>query len=142
MKAHNRLTNKQKQEANKAISEYREQIFVQCANDITAQLLGTVFWTLAINLNWGAGRLRKFADLLHETKDLMDNPSHLHHKFSGLECLEIIKEKIRHRFSRRIYSGNRSKSIKGVQTMNRLKKIWLKQKGRLVNLNQLYMVII
>lgn len=93
MKAHNRLTNRQKQEANKAMSEYREQIFTECANDITAQLLGTVFWTLATNLNWGTGRLRKFADLLHETKDLMDNPSLLHHKFSGLECLEIIKEK-------------------------------------------------
>ena len=93
MKAHNRLTNRQKQEANKAMSEYRVQIFTECANDITAQLLGTVFWTLATNLNWGAGRLRKFADLLHETKDLMDNPSLLHHKFSGLECLQIIKEK-------------------------------------------------
>lgn len=73
--------------------EVREEVYTECANDIMIQCLSTVFWTLATNCGYGAGRLKKLAEMLHDTKDLMDNPSRLHHKFSGLECEQIIKEK-------------------------------------------------
>ena len=73
--------------------EVREEVYKECANDIMIQCLSTVFWTLATNCGYGAGRLRKLAEQLHDTKELMDNPSRLHHKFSGLECEQIIKEK-------------------------------------------------
>lgn len=93
MKARQRLTVKQRTRAQKILDDDHEKTFRECADDITAQCLATVFWTLAINNGWGAGRLRKLADALHDTQDLMNNPSPLHHKFSPLECEQIIKDK-------------------------------------------------
>lgn len=93
MKARPQLTRKQKDEARRLLEDEHERIFKQCADDLLVQNLATVFWTLAVNNGWGAGRLRKLADDLHETQNLMNNPSPLHHKFSPLECEQIIKDK-------------------------------------------------
>ena len=93
MKAHERLTNKQLTEARRIYYADYEKIYRECADDIMQQCLITVFWTLTTNCGWGAGRLRKFADALHDVQDLMNNPSPLHHKFSALELEQIIKEK-------------------------------------------------
>lgn len=93
MKARQQLTRRQKEEAQRLLDDEHEKIFKQCADELLVQSLATVFWTLAINNGWGAKRLRKLADDLHETQNLMNNPSPLHHKFSPLECEQIIKEK-------------------------------------------------
>ena len=93
MKARQRLTVQQQRQAQKLLDDDHEKTFRRCADDITQQCLITVFWTLATNYGWGAGRLRKLADALHDTQDLMNNPSPLHHKFSPLELEQIIKEK-------------------------------------------------
>lgn len=87
------LNTKQKAIYMQIREEVREEVYKECANDIMIQCLSTVFWTLATNCGYGAGRLKKLAEQLHDTKELMDNPSRLHHKFSGIECEQIIKDK-------------------------------------------------
>lgn len=93
MRARQRLTCKQQEAAQRLLDDEHERIFREVADDLLVQNLATVFWTLAVNDGWGAGQLRKLADDLHETKNLMNNPSPLHHKFSPLECEQIIKDK-------------------------------------------------
>ncbi len=85
-------TEAQREAKRETANEY-ERIFKECADELLVQSISTVMWTLAVNNGWGAGRLRKLADDLHETQDLMNNPSPLHHKFSPLECEQIIKDK-------------------------------------------------
>lgn len=93
MKAWKRPTCKELAATERVMSNERERIFREVADDILQQAFAAVFWTLAVNDDWGAEQLRKLADDLHETKHLMNNPSPLHRKFSPLECMEIIKEK-------------------------------------------------
>lgn len=73
--------------------EYREEIFKECADDIMAQALCTVFYTLLTAYGWRKQRLRNFADALHATNDLMCNPSRLHHRFSPLDIEQTLKDK-------------------------------------------------
>lgn len=93
MKARQRPTSRQLAETQRLMDDEHERIFRECADDILQQAFAAVFWTLAVNDDWGAEQLRKLADDLHETQYLMNNPSPLHHKFSPLECMEIIKDK-------------------------------------------------
>ena len=93
MTAHERITTKQKREAFRLLEDMRNDIFKECAEDITAQCLSTVLWTLATAYDFDGDRLNKLVESLKDTKELMDNPSHLHHRFSGIECEKIIKEK-------------------------------------------------
>lgn len=93
MKAMRQLTHKQKKEAQRLLDDEHERIFRECADNILAQAFAAVFWTLAVNDGWGTKRLQKLVDDLHETQNLMNNPSPLHHKFSPLECAQIIKDK-------------------------------------------------
>ena len=93
MRARLKMNSKQQRAAEKLLDDEHERIFRAVADDLLVQNLATVFWTLAVNDGWGKKRLRKFADDLHETKRLMNNPSALHHRFSPLECEKIINDK-------------------------------------------------
>lgn len=91
MKAH--TDTRSRRIAREEYENVREEIFRSCANDIMVQTLSTVIWTLMTAQDWDGEKVKKFVEQLHDTDELMDNPSKLHHKFSGLECEQIIKEK-------------------------------------------------
>lgn len=82
-----------KKAARQEYEEIREEIFKECADDIMAQALCTVFYTLVTAYGWRKQRLRNFADALHETNNLMCNPSKLHHRFSPLDIEKTLKNK-------------------------------------------------
>lgn len=84
-----------KKAARQEYEEVREEIFKECADDIMAQALCTVFYTLMTAYGWRKQRLRNFADALHATNDLMCNPSRLHHRFSPLDIEQMLKDKYR-----------------------------------------------
>ena len=71
----------------------REEIFREVAPDITAQNIAFMLWTMYTRFGWGEKRIRRLIEAFHDTEDLMENPSRLHHRFSPLECEEILKEK-------------------------------------------------
>lgn len=73
--------------------EERANIFKDCADDIMAQAISVVLWTLATRYEWGRKRLTDFTDALKDTNDLMCNPSKMHHRFSPLDCEKSIKDK-------------------------------------------------
>lgn len=79
--------------ARQEYEEVREEIFKECADDIMAQALCTVFYTLVTAYGWRKQRLRNFADALHSTNDLMCNSSRLHHRFSPLDIEQTLKDK-------------------------------------------------
>lgn len=96
MKARTYTTPKEiRREVEKETAEQYEKIFRKCADELTVQVLATVIWTLMTNYkyNWGKKRIMQFIEALHDTEDMMDNPSYLHHRFSPLECEQIIKDK-------------------------------------------------
>lgn len=70
-----------------------EELYRACATDLTVQALATVLWTLSTAYCWKEQRLKKFVSAMHDTDDLMENPSRLHHKFDPLECEKEIKDK-------------------------------------------------
>lgn len=82
-----------RREAARETEEQYEQIFRKCAADLTAQITATIIWTLMKNEGWGETRVKRLIEQIHDTEDLMDNPSRLHHKFSPLDCEQEIKEK-------------------------------------------------
>lgn len=70
-----------------------EELYRRAAADLNAQNLGVVFWTLAKSFGWGEKRLKALVEALHDTDDLMEHPSRLHHRFSPLDCEKELKEK-------------------------------------------------
>lgn len=75
------------------VAEQRDKIFEDNASEFMTQALSTIFWTLSTRFGWGEKRLKTLVEALHDTNDLMNNPSRLHHKFSPLDCEQIIKDK-------------------------------------------------
>ncbi|MBR1750903.1 MAG: hypothetical protein IJ740_08495 [Ruminococcus sp.] len=90
MNAH--VDRKARQIAREEYEKIREEIFRDCAADIVAQCLANVLWTMNTSFGWGEKRLRALVEALHETDELQCCPSALHHRFSGLDCEEKIKE--------------------------------------------------
>jgi hypothetical protein len=70
-----------------------EALYRRMAADLNAQNLGVVYWTLAKSFGWGEKRLKALTEALHDTDDLMEHPSRLHHRFSPLDCEKEIKER-------------------------------------------------
>lgn len=79
--------------AREEYEKMREKYFRELAPDITAQNIAFMLWTMHTRFGWGAKRIRRLIEAFHDTEDLMENPSRLHHRFSPLECEEILKEK-------------------------------------------------
>lgn len=69
------------------------ELYCKAAADICAQNTATFLWTMMTRFGYGEKRLRQLVEALHDTEDLMENPSRMHHRFSPLECEEILKEK-------------------------------------------------
>ena len=69
-----------------------DEMFAQMAPKIMAQTLATVLWTMHTRYGWGKRRLRGLVEALHDTDELMDNPSPLHHRFDPLDCERQIQE--------------------------------------------------
>lgn len=82
-----------KREVKREAADEWERLWRQCAADLTPQIEATILWTIATRFGWGKKRLRKLVDALHDTNELMSNPSPLHHRFSPLELIDIIKDK-------------------------------------------------
>ena len=82
-----------RREVSRESENVQEKIFRQAVDDMYVQLIATVFWTMATRYGWGKVRLRGLLETLKDTKDLMDKPSPLHHRFDGLDCEQIIKDK-------------------------------------------------
>lgn len=93
MKARQKLTHKQITAARNEFDKFHEDVFRECADDIMVQCMITMFWTLATNFEFGKKRLHKLIDALHDTEQLMNNPSPLHHKFSALDLDNVLKDK-------------------------------------------------
>lgn len=93
MKAWKRPTCKELAATERIMSNERERIFREVADDILQQAFASVYWTLVTYDDYDAEKLQELTDHLHDTQYLMNNPSPLHHKFSPLECMDIIKEK-------------------------------------------------
>ena len=91
MKAH--TDSKSRRIAREEYENMREEIFRQCADEIMAQAIATVLWTLQTRYGWKRKRLWDFANALLDTRDLMCKPSKLHHKFSPLDCIKELKDK-------------------------------------------------
>lgn len=70
-----------------------EDGYRKAADDTFIQNLAVVFWTMETRFGWKGKRLRDLADALHDTDDMMCNPSKIHHRFSPLECEKHLKEK-------------------------------------------------
>lgn len=91
MKAH--TDSRSRRIAREEYENVREEIFRQCADDILAQTLINVFWTLNRSYGWGKKRLADFVEALHDTTELQCKPSRMHHRFSALDCEKELKEK-------------------------------------------------
>lgn len=76
-----------------ASEEYREMVFREVAPDISVQAYACVIWTLKTRFGWGEKRIKQLVEALHDTDELMENPSRLHHRFDPLDCEREIKEK-------------------------------------------------
>lgn len=73
--------------------EFREEVYVQAADDLIPQYMATTLWVMAKYHGWGEKRLRKLVDDWHDVDSLMENPSKLHSRFSPLDCEKEIKER-------------------------------------------------
>ena len=90
------MSRKEIEEQIKTIREYdREGLYKQCADDIMIQALCVVLWTLTTQYGWRRKRLRNFVSALQSTNDLMSTPSNLHHRFSPLDCENMLKERFK-----------------------------------------------
>ena len=80
-------------EVAKELERQRAVVYRQAAEDLMPQALAFFLWTLQLNYGWGEKRLRKLVDDLHETDHLMNSPSPMHHRFTSLDCEEMLKDK-------------------------------------------------
>ena len=80
-------------EVSREVVNKKEEIFREAVDDIYVQLIASVFWTMHTRFGWGKKRLGYLLEALKDTRELMDNPSPLHHRFGPIECEEIIKDK-------------------------------------------------
>ena len=74
------------------IDSVRLTIYEAAVQDITVQTLATVLKTLETCYGWKEQRLKQFIQHLHDTEDLMVNPSPLHHRFTHLDNEKYMKE--------------------------------------------------
>lgn len=74
------------------VDSIRLEIYKSAVQDITVQTLATVLKTLETCYGWKEQRLKQFIQHLHDTEDLMVNPSPLHHRFTHLDNERYIKE--------------------------------------------------
>lgn len=69
------------------------ELYCNAAADISAQAYACVMWTLKTRFGWGEKRIKQLVEALHDTDELMEHPSRLHHRFDPLDCEREIKEK-------------------------------------------------
>lgn len=96
MKAHKKVfitESDVRREVKRETEEAYESIFRKCVDDVSTQLVASVFWTMHTRFGWGKKRLGYLLEALKDTRELMDNPSPLHHRFGPIECEKIIKDK-------------------------------------------------
>ena len=67
-------------------------IYEKAARDILPQAMATFLWTMHTNFGFGPKRIADVAEALIDTGNLMLNPSKLHHRFGGLDCVEWLKK--------------------------------------------------
>ena len=82
-----------KRQVSKQLEDGYEEIFRKAANDVFIQNLAVMLWTMETRFGWKGKRLRDLTDALHDTDDMMCNPSKIHHRFSPLDCEKHLKEK-------------------------------------------------
>lgn len=70
----------------------KKEVYKEAVQDITVQTLATVLYCLETCYDWKEQRLKKFVQYLHDTEDLMVNPSPLHHRFSHLDNKQRMKD--------------------------------------------------
>ena len=74
------------------VETIKKEVYKEAVQDITVQTLATVLYCLETCYDWKEQRLKKFVQYLHDTEDLMVNPSPLHHRFSHLDNKQRMKE--------------------------------------------------
>lgn len=87
------VTEKQIHKAVEAkVDDIRLDIYKAVVQDISVQTLATVLKTLETCYGWKEQRLKQFIQHLHDTEDLMVNPSPLHHRFTHLDNERYMRE--------------------------------------------------
>lgn len=75
------------------IETIRKECHQEAVQAVTTQTLATVLYCLETCYGWKEQRLKKFLEYLHDTEELMVNPSPLHHRFNHLDNMKRMKER-------------------------------------------------
>lgn len=93
MKAHRKLPPQMQQEVDRQKLELQEKIFREAAEEVTVQAISTFLWTMSTRFGWKGKRLSDLVEALHDTRDMMQSPTAMNHRFDPLDCeKQLLKD--------------------------------------------------